>query len=111
MNLRRYPENVNRRSKMFNNRLVSPLNEAVYWVEYVMRQGGTFHSRSASVELTWYQYCLLDICLLFICLISVALYSFYWAIKLVSILFVKFSDRVAGERIKSLIKEENIKKD
>lgn len=40
---------------------LKPLDTAVYWVEYVLRHKGAYHLRSAALDLTWYQYLLLDV--------------------------------------------------
>jgi glucuronosyltransferase len=33
----------------------------VFWTEYVIRHKGAPHMRSAALDLTWYQYFLLDV--------------------------------------------------
>lgn len=40
---------------------MKPLDEAIYWVEYVIRHGGAEHLRVAALKLNWYQYMLLDV--------------------------------------------------
>ncbi|XP_044729432.1 uncharacterized protein LOC123292782 [Chrysoperla carnea] len=57
----KYSENVKKRSAVLNDRLVPPIDEAVYWVEYVLRHNGAPHLRSARTELNIFQYLLLDI--------------------------------------------------
>ncbi|XP_066998723.2 UDP-glucosyltransferase 2 [Anabrus simplex] len=37
------------------------INKAVWWIEYVIRHDGARHLRSAALDLTWYQYLLLDV--------------------------------------------------
>lgn len=46
---------------IFHDRPMSALDTAVYWVEYVIKHGGAQHLRSPAVELSWYQYRLLDV--------------------------------------------------
>lgn len=48
-------------SSIFQDRPMSALDTAVYWVEYVIRHNGAHHLRSSAVDLTWYQYYLLDL--------------------------------------------------
>lgn len=48
-------------SAIFHDRPMSALDKAVYWVEYVLNHKGTHHLHSAAIELTWYQYYLLDV--------------------------------------------------
>jgi len=47
-------------SVIFRDQPQTPLEQAVFWTEYVLRHGGK-HLRSASVELPLYQYLLLDV--------------------------------------------------
>ena len=37
------------------------MEQAVYWAEYVIRHKGAPHMRSAALDLTWYQYFLIDV--------------------------------------------------
>ncbi|KAJ8954694.1 hypothetical protein NQ318_011387 [Aromia moschata] len=59
----KYSENVKRISRLFHDRPLSPMEEAVYWVEYVIRHKGALHLRVAGVDLPWYRYFLLDVIL------------------------------------------------
>jgi hypothetical protein len=65
------------RSIIFKDRLVKPLDEAVYWTEYVIRHNGARHLQSAAVYLPWYQYLLLDIVALITGFIAIVLVVFY----------------------------------
>ncbi|KAL5244409.1 hypothetical protein ACI65C_011819 [Semiaphis heraclei] len=40
---------------------MSPAESVVYWTEYVIRHKGAPHLRSHALDLTWYQYFLLDV--------------------------------------------------
>jgi hypothetical protein len=54
-----------------------PLDRAVWWTEYVLRHNGARHLRSVLLDLTWYQYLLLDVigaCLLIIIVGSSLIY-------------------------------------
>lgn len=57
----RYRANVKRRSAIMRDRPVPPLENAVFWVEYVLRHRGAPHFRSAALDLKWYQYHMLDV--------------------------------------------------
>ena len=57
----RYTKNAKKRSELFHDRLVGPMETAVYWVEYVIRHGGAPHLKVAGVDLPWYKYFLLDV--------------------------------------------------
>lgn len=56
----KYRETVQRISKKFRDRPLSPLKTAIYWIEYVIKHGGD-SLRSPAMDLTWWQLQLLDI--------------------------------------------------
>ncbi|KAL1455638.1 hypothetical protein WDU94_009720 [Cyamophila willieti] len=58
-----YKQNAKILQSRFQDRLDSPLEVAIYWIEYVIRLKGAPHLQPASVGLTWYQYYLLDVIL------------------------------------------------
>ncbi|KAF7270323.1 hypothetical protein GWI33_016722 [Rhynchophorus ferrugineus] len=57
----RVQEKAKELSSRFRDRLVPPLDTAVYWVEHVARYKGARHMRSAAVDMPFYQYLLLDV--------------------------------------------------
>jgi len=57
----RYRENAQRLSRIYRDQPLTPLEQAVYWTEYVIRHNGAPHLRSAVMDLAWYQYFLLDV--------------------------------------------------
>ncbi|XP_065217119.1 UDP-glycosyltransferase UGT4-like [Planococcus citri] len=107
-----YYENVNRKSKTFKDRIVPPLDVAVYWIEYIMRHEDTSHLKSASLELTWYQYYLLDVLTLLFSLFSIALYTIYTAARLFLKLFLHVLGYSTNEKnIPKYKKIKNVKKE
>uniref|UniRef100_A0A667YF54 UDP-glucuronosyltransferase n=1 Tax=Myripristis murdjan TaxID=586833 RepID=A0A667YF54_9TELE len=56
-----YKENAMRLSRIHHDRPIKPLDEAVFWVEFTMRNKGAKHLRVQTHELTWYQYHSLDV--------------------------------------------------
>lgn len=68
-----YKLNAQKRSQLFRDRPMSPLQTAVYWVEYVIRHNGAKHMQSPAVNLNFFQQNSLDI--LFV--LAVALYIVY----------------------------------
>ncbi|XP_069686780.1 UDP-glycosyltransferase UGT5-like [Periplaneta americana] len=56
-----YKENMKKLLNRLNDQPDNPLDRAVWWVEYVIRHKGARHLRSAALNLTWYQYSLLDV--------------------------------------------------
>jgi glucuronosyltransferase len=57
----RYRENAQRLSRIYRDQPLTPLEQAVFWTEYVIRHKGAPHMRSAALDLSWYQYFLLDV--------------------------------------------------
>ncbi|XP_017372057.1 UDP-glucuronosyltransferase 2B7 [Cebus imitator] len=56
-----YKENVMKLSKIQHDQPVKPLDQAVFWIEFVMRHKGATHLRVAAHDLTWFQYHSLDV--------------------------------------------------
>ncbi|XP_047447584.1 UDP-glucuronosyltransferase 2A1-like [Mugil cephalus] len=61
INDKSYKENAMRLSRIHHDRPLPPLDEAVFWIEYVIRNKGAKHLRVQAHELTWYQYHSLDV--------------------------------------------------
>lgn len=59
-------------SKIHHDRPVSARDEAVFWIEFAMRNKGAKHLMVNSHELPWYQYHSLDV-LIFLLTITVLL--------------------------------------
>ncbi|XP_031824147.1 UDP-glucuronosyltransferase 1-1 isoform X11 [Sarcophilus harrisii] len=61
INDKSYKENIMRLSALHKDRPISPLDLAVFWVEFVMRNKGAPHLRPAAHDLNWFQYHSLDV--------------------------------------------------
>ncbi|XP_065199764.1 UDP-glucosyltransferase 2-like [Planococcus citri] len=57
----KYRENIIKWSKIIQDRPMSPLDEALYWTEYVLKHQGAPHLRIAAADMPLYQYLLLDV--------------------------------------------------
>ncbi|XP_067012645.2 UDP-glycosyltransferase UGT5 [Anabrus simplex] len=71
-----YRETAKKISQAYKDRPVKPMDEAVFWVEYVIRHRGADLMRTAANELNLFQYLLLDV-------ISVALLGVFLIILVV----------------------------
>lgn len=59
-----YLKRAKEMARTFNDNLVHPMDEAIFWIEYVMRSGnGAKHLKSNAVHMSWFSYLLLDIIL------------------------------------------------
>jgi glucuronosyltransferase len=56
-----FDENALRLSHIYRDQPRTSIEQAVNWTEYVIRHKGAPHLRSAALDLTWYQYFLLDV--------------------------------------------------
>lgn len=64
---------------LFNDNLVHPMEEAIFWIEYVMRSKGAKHLKSYAVNMSWISYLLLDVFALPIAIIILT----YFLIKVI----------------------------
>ena len=81
----RYRENAQRLSRIIQDQPLTPLEQAVYWTEYVIRHKGAPHLRSAVLDLTWYQNFLLDV----IAVLALAIVSILLILLLVCLVILK----------------------
>lgn len=56
-----YQSHMNALNRLLADQPMSSLERAVWWIEYVARQGGTKHLRTP--QLSWFQYLMLDVTL------------------------------------------------
>ncbi|XP_033839811.1 UDP glucuronosyltransferase 5 family, polypeptide G1 [Periophthalmus magnuspinnatus] len=70
-----YRENVQRLSRLHRDTPMSPMDTALFWIEYVIRNKGAPHLRAVGYSLPWYSYFCLDVAA-FLLVILVALVWF-----------------------------------
>uniref|UniRef100_H3DNR6 UDP-glucuronosyltransferase n=2 Tax=Tetraodon nigroviridis TaxID=99883 RepID=H3DNR6_TETNG len=56
-----YRSNIKHLSRLHRDQLTSPMDTAVFWTEYVIRNKGAAHLRAAGFTLPWYTYHSLDV--------------------------------------------------
>ncbi|KAI4462071.1 UDP-glucosyltransferase [Holotrichia oblita] len=64
LNDKTFSERAKKMATLINDQQFTPAEKSVHWIEYVIRHKGLPHLRSASHDLTWYQYHSLDVILL-----------------------------------------------
>ena len=52
---------ITKMNELFLDQSESPVDRAVWWVQYIMRHDGASFLRPKSLELSWYQYSLIDV--------------------------------------------------
>jgi len=81
-----FSENMQRLSKLFLDRPISPLNASIYWVEYIAKYGNML--QSPALQLNWWQRNLLDIyAFIFVVIVTVLCIVLFILRKLGRLLF------------------------
>nr|XP_033493800.1 UDP glucuronosyltransferase 5 family, polypeptide D1 [Epinephelus lanceolatus] len=70
-----YRQNIQRLSRLHRDQLMAPMDQAIFWVEYVMRHKGAPHLRTEAYKMPWYSYYCLDVLLLLLTVVTVLLLS------------------------------------
>ncbi|CAI6346307.1 unnamed protein product [Macrosiphum euphorbiae] len=99
LNNEKYMENAKTASKIFKDRPMSPASQVVYWTEYVLRHKGAPHLTSHAMNLSWYQYYLLDIIALILVFIIVVVFLSYRAFISISKSFSKYSRNTKSKSV------------
>ncbi|CAH0555383.1 unnamed protein product [Brassicogethes aeneus] len=76
-----YTKNVKSRQKILHDQPLTPMDTAVYWIEYVIRHNGAHHLKSPSLKLKWYQINMLDIAIILTLFTILLFVIFYFIIK------------------------------
>uniref|UniRef100_A0A3B4BFF5 UDP-glucuronosyltransferase n=1 Tax=Periophthalmus magnuspinnatus TaxID=409849 RepID=A0A3B4BFF5_9GOBI len=58
-----YRNNMQRLSRLHRDTPVNPLDNAIFWIEFVMRHKGAAHLRTESYKMPWYSYHSVDVIL------------------------------------------------
>lgn len=77
-----YSKRAKEVARLFNDNLVNPMDEAIFWMEYVIRSGnGAKHLKSNAVHMSWFSYLLLDIILAPFAVVFVTYFVLKWLLK------------------------------
>ncbi|XP_019952520.2 UDP-glucuronosyltransferase 2C1-like isoform X1 [Paralichthys olivaceus] len=58
-----YRQNMQRLSRLHRDQPITPMDKAIFWVEYVIRHKGAAHLRTDAYKMPWYSYYSLDVLL------------------------------------------------
>uniref|UniRef100_W8BZE5 UDP-glucuronosyltransferase n=1 Tax=Ceratitis capitata TaxID=7213 RepID=W8BZE5_CERCA len=72
-----YHDNMQRVSRIFRDRPMGPRENAMYWIDYVIRHKGARHWRTAGLDLNWFQFYLLDVISLIVAAVVAASVAAY----------------------------------
>lgn len=70
-----YRQNIQRMSRLHRDQPMAPMDQAIFWVEYVMRNKGAPHLRTEAYKMPWYSYHSLDVLLALMTTVTLLLYS------------------------------------
>lgn len=89
-----FREKIIKRSMIMKDRPLSPLDTAVYWIEYALKHKDLSHLRPASNNLTLYQLFLLDFAVILFPSILILIFLVFYIVKpFLGLLFLKKSER------------------
>lgn len=74
-------------SRIYRDQLMKPLDRAIYWLEYVIRNNGANYLISDSAELNELQYFSIDLILASLVLMGLIIWSCYCGVKKVTLKF------------------------
>lgn len=78
-----YSTKIQEISKIFRDRPISALDEAIYWIEHVIRYKGANHIRSSAVDMSWFTYFSIDVTVFLGFLVSVLVGTIVTLCKLI----------------------------
>ncbi|KAF3705772.1 UDP-glucuronosyltransferase 2A2 [Channa argus] len=70
-----YRQNMQRLSHLHRDQSVAPMDQAIFWVEYVMRHKGAPHLRTEAYKMPWYSYYCVDVLLVLLTAATLLLLS------------------------------------
>uniref|UniRef100_A0A3B5M709 UDP-glucuronosyltransferase n=1 Tax=Xiphophorus couchianus TaxID=32473 RepID=A0A3B5M709_9TELE len=72
-----YRENMQRLSSLHRDQQMPPMDQATFWVEYVMRHKGAPHLRTEAYRMPWYSYYCLDVLIFLVTTVTLPLFSIF----------------------------------
>ncbi|XP_048053772.1 UDP-glucuronosyltransferase 2C1-like isoform X1 [Megalobrama amblycephala] len=76
-----YRENMQRLSRLHKDVPVKPLDNAIFWIEFVMRHKGAAHLRTESYKMPWYSYHSVDVMLFLLSAVALIIMTIYAVIR------------------------------
>lgn len=70
-----YRGNMMRLSRLHRDQPMKPMDRAIFWIEFVMRNKGAAHLRTESYKMPWYSYHQVDVCTFLLAIIFLLLFT------------------------------------
>uniref|UniRef100_A0A8C1SZN1 UDP-glucuronosyltransferase n=1 Tax=Cyprinus carpio TaxID=7962 RepID=A0A8C1SZN1_CYPCA len=91
-----YKENMQRLSKLHHDQPMKPLDRAVFWIEFVMRNRGAPHLQTQSFRMSWIEYHSIDVILTLLMIVVLCCFMIH---KIITFLCFKvvFKKKIKAE--------------
>uniref|UniRef100_A0A8C5NC70 UDP-glucuronosyltransferase n=1 Tax=Gouania willdenowi TaxID=441366 RepID=A0A8C5NC70_GOUWI len=76
-----YRENMQRLSRLHRDKPIAPLDNALFWIEFVMRHKGAAHLRTQSYRMPWYSYHSVDVMLFLAAVVLTVMVTIFISLK------------------------------
>jgi len=86
-----YQRNAKAIAARFRDNPIHPLDETAHWIEHTIKHGGATYLKSNGVNLTWYQFFLLDVVAAALAVILIAFWVLVKVLKIMLALFTRSS--------------------
>ncbi|XP_029381734.1 UDP-glucuronosyltransferase 2B15-like isoform X2 [Echeneis naucrates] len=70
-----YRNNMQHLSKLHHDLPMAPMDSAIFWIEYVIRNKGAAHLKSAGINLPWYTYFCVDVAVVIMVVLGVVVWA------------------------------------
>uniref|UniRef100_A0A673AF05 UDP-glucuronosyltransferase n=1 Tax=Sphaeramia orbicularis TaxID=375764 RepID=A0A673AF05_9TELE len=77
-----YRENMQRLSRLHRDQPIKPLDQAVFWIEYVIRHKGAAHLKAQSYKMSWFVYYSIDVVAALLATALLLMFTFILVVKL-----------------------------
>ncbi|XP_051160808.1 uncharacterized protein LOC127281235 [Leptopilina boulardi] len=94
-----YREAAKNESRIFKDRPFPPMEMAIFWIEYILRNGGD-SLKSPAIHLHWWQVSLIDVYLFLLIIIFLTIYLLLLIIKIILRTFLRFKKQFFSNKHK-----------
>ena len=70
-----YRKNMQRLSRLHRDQPITPMDHAMFWVEFVMRHKGAAHLRTEAYRMPWYAYYSVDVFLVLLTAVGLLMFT------------------------------------
>ncbi|XP_032517806.2 UDP-glycosyltransferase UGT5-like [Danaus plexippus] len=89
-----YMQKAKEVSRRFKDRPMTPLDTAVFWLEYVIRNNGAEFMKNPTRNLNWFSFYMLDVYALFLLIVFLFIMIFYKIVMFIAQMYVDYKVKV-----------------